>query len=75
MYSPWYILTGEKWKNKFLQLGAYCDGYQNGNITLYMHIMSWHIPEFIKKYGNIKQFSCQGDKPDQIYYYEASVYI
>ena len=29
-------------------------------VTPYMHILVFHVPEFIDKYGNVKQFSFQG---------------
>ena len=29
-------------------------------ITPYMHIMVFHVPEMINAHGNIKQFSSQG---------------
>ena len=29
-------------------------------VTPYMHLLVYHIADFIDKYGNVKQFSCQG---------------
>ena len=29
-------------------------------VTPYMHLLVFHITDFIDKYGNVKQFSCQG---------------
>lgn len=29
-------------------------------VTPYMHILVYHVPNFVDKYGNVKQFSCQG---------------
>ena len=46
--------------NEFLELGRHCDGYQKSCVTPYMHILVYHVPDFMKAYGNIKQFSCQG---------------
>ena len=45
---------------EFLELGRHCDGYQKSCVTPYMHILVFHVPDFIKANGNIKQFSCQG---------------
>lgn len=43
-----------------LFLSADCEGYWANNVTPYMHILVYHIPHFIREYGNIKEFSCQG---------------
>ena len=29
-------------------------------VTPYIHILAFHIPDIIDKYGNVKQFSYQG---------------
>ena len=42
------------WVKKFTTI------YQSKNITLYIHIMAMHIPEFIRKYENLAQFMQQG---------------
>ena len=35
-----------------------------------MHIMAYHVPDLIRRHGNIKQFSCQGnDKDNQLTFY------
>ena len=44
----------------FLLLGDH-DGYQQKNVTPYIHILVYHVPHLISLYGNIKQFSCQGN--------------
>ena len=36
------------------------EGYQKKNVTPYMHCMVYHVPEMLKKYGNLRQFSGQG---------------
>jgi len=45
--------------NDFVKLKAKDAGYKPRRVTPYMHIM-YHCPHFIRLYGNIKQFSCQG---------------
>ena len=32
------------------------------NATPYMHLLVFHIADFIDKYGNVKQFNCQSTK-------------
>ena len=34
--------------------------YQTKHVTPYIHVMAMHIPEFLKKYGNLVQFTQQG---------------
>ena len=34
--------------------------YQSKNVTPYIHILAQHVPEFLKKYGNLVQFTQQG---------------
>ena len=45
---------------EILQLGVYCDGYEKSCVTPYMHILVFHVPDFIKNNRNIRQFNCQG---------------
>ena len=42
------------WVNLFLRV------YQTKNITPYVHSFAFHVPEFIRKYGTIGQFTQQG---------------
>ena len=44
----------------FTGLGSHYEGYSEKNITPYMHIMVYHVPDMIRHYGNIKKFSGQG---------------
>ena len=30
------------------------------NVTCYMHSMAYHVPEFMRRYSNEKQFTGQG---------------
>ena len=50
----------KEWVNLFLTLSTKCEGFQRKNITPYIHSLVYHVPEMIKKFGNIKQFSGQG---------------
>ena len=46
----------------FVGLGRYYMGYYKKDVTPYMHIMVYHVPEMISHYGKIKKFSGQGMK-------------
>ena len=43
-----------KWLEKFLSV------YQVKNVTPHIHLLTCHIPQFLKKYGTIALFSQQG---------------
>jgi len=38
----------------FLELGEYCDGYQKSCVTLYIHILVFHVLDCKKDNNNIK---------------------
>ena len=44
----------------FYSLGRHYVGYYKKDVTPYMHILVYHVPEMIDHYGNIKKFSGQG---------------
>jgi hypothetical protein len=44
----------KKWLRKYVELGG------SEEITPYIHIFVFHVPELIKKYRNINLFNCQG---------------
>ena len=44
----------QKWVADFTSV------YQTKHVTPYIHIMATHVPYFIKKYGNLVQFTQQG---------------
>ncbi|CAB3981176.1 Hypothetical predicted protein, partial [Paramuricea clavata] len=50
----------KKWIELFCSLRQKRVGYRRDNVTPYMHIMCYHVPVFIEKYGSIKQFTGQG---------------
>ncbi|XP_065892708.1 uncharacterized protein [Dysidea avara] len=53
----------KKWINDYLDLGKefkYGDFYYPDKVTPYMHLLCAHLSDFIDKYDNVKQFSCQG---------------
>jgi len=54
------MTKAKEWIKSFWTLGDECAGYKPHNVTPYMHIMAYHVPNFIRQYGSIKQFSCQG---------------
>jgi len=53
-------LQAKDWVNKFLALGDRCEGFQRRSITPYVHIMVYHVPSMLRRFGNLKQFSGQG---------------
>lgn len=48
------------WVELFLSLGSKRDGYQKAKVTPYVHILVYHVPCTIMRFGNIIQFSGQG---------------
>ncbi|XP_065916541.1 uncharacterized protein [Dysidea avara] len=54
----------KKWITDCVSLQAKCDGYQPDNVTPYLHIMSLHMGEVIRKHGALYRFSCQEKKND-----------
>ena len=44
----------------FVSLNRKCDGYQTQYVTPYMHIMTFHMPDVIRKHKSLYRFSCQG---------------
>ena len=48
------------WITDFISFSDKVDGHQKTKVTPYIHIMAYHIPDFIRHYGNIRQFSGQG---------------
>ena len=44
----------KNWVREFLTV------YQTKNVTPYMHSFANHVPEFIKRYGNIAKFTQEG---------------
>ena len=45
---------------RFHCLSVKCDGHQMANVTPYMHIMVYHVPQLMKVHGGIKRFTGQG---------------
>ena len=48
------------WITDFVSFSSKIDGHQKANVTPYMHIMAYHVPDFIRRFGSIRQFSGQG---------------
>eukprot|EP00731_Ephydatia_muelleri_P034690 Em0072g8a len=51
-------LKAKRWIQLFLRIKS--DGHQKKFVTPYFHVMVYHVPDAIRQFGNIKQFSCQG---------------
>lgn len=54
------LFKAKTWIETFLSMSSVVQGYQRRNITPYMHILAYHVPEMVRNNGNIKQFSRQG---------------
>ncbi|XP_022808035.1 uncharacterized protein LOC111345047 [Stylophora pistillata] len=48
------------WIDTFANLGHKRVGYTRERVTCYLHSAAYHIPNMVKKYENLKQFSGQG---------------
>ena len=55
-----YHEKAKEWVDLFISLRDKIDGYRKKNVTLYMHIMVYHIPKFLELYKTVKIFSGQG---------------
>ncbi|XP_053374155.1 uncharacterized protein LOC123545375 [Mercenaria mercenaria] len=45
----------------FIQIGQLKrHGYHPSNVTPYMHVLAYHVPFFVKRYGGLSKFSGQG---------------
>eukprot|EP00731_Ephydatia_muelleri_P007547 Em0003g1795a len=51
-------LKAKRWIQLFLRIKS--DGHQKKFVTPYFHVMVYHVPDAIRQFGNMKQFSCQG---------------
>lgn len=58
--SFFILFKAKTWIETFLSMSPVVQGYQRRNITPYMHILAYHVPEMVRNNGNIKQFSGQG---------------
>ncbi|KAL5469472.1 hypothetical protein EMCRGX_G030729 [Ephydatia muelleri] len=52
------VIKAKRWINSFLSIPA--EGYQKARVTPYMHCLAYHIPDQIRRYGNLRMFSGQG---------------
>ncbi|KAL5474796.1 hypothetical protein EMCRGX_G026806 [Ephydatia muelleri] len=48
----------KQWIDSFLSIPA--GGYKKSHVTPYMHCMAYHVPECIRRYGNLRKLSGQG---------------
>ena len=58
-----------------MTLSGRCEGHQKRNITPYMHAMVYHVPDMMKRFGNVKQFSGQGASTYFYIYLYIYIYI
>lgn len=50
----------KQWVVNFNSLSHILEGFDNKNVTPYMHIMVYHVPKLLKTFTSIKQFTGQG---------------
>ena len=46
------------WVERFYTLGDRRAGYQKERVTLYMHMLPYHVPHQLRSFSSLKQFSC-----------------
>lgn len=51
---------GCEWIELYCSLRGKRTGYERPRVTPYFHMIAYHIPTFISKYGSLKQFTGQG---------------
>lgn len=51
---------GKAWIELFCTLRHARPGYRKARVTPYMHVMAYHVPTFVEKYGCFKTFTGQG---------------
>ena len=53
--------TIQSFMSHFLELGKKKrEGYQPSNVTPYLHVLLYHVPFFVSKYGSLSKFTGQG---------------
>ena len=45
---------------KFVSFSHVFEGHHRNCVTPYMHVFAYHVPDQIREYGNVRQFSGQG---------------
>ena len=48
----------KKWMKDFLEL---TEGHQKASVTPYMHVLAYHVHDQIRRFGNIRKYSGQGE--------------
>ena len=61
MYQIITFLQAKDWIELLYSLRASRRGYKRANVTPYMHILPYHAPNAMKNFGNVKQFTGQGN--------------
>ena len=54
------FLQGKAWVDLFCSLKGVRPGYTRPRVTPYMHILTYHVPFFVKRHGCLKKFTGQG---------------
>lgn len=55
-----YFSKAQECVNLFLSLRDKCKGYAKVNVIPYMHLMVYHIPQFLQTFKSLKIFTGQG---------------
>ena len=50
-------VDAKKWVEDFVSFSHVFEGHHRRCVTPYMHIFAYHVPDQIREYGNIRQFS------------------
>ena len=48
------------WIQDFLSFTTTLKGHQKSSVTPYMHVFAYHVPDQIRRHGNIRRFSGSG---------------
>jgi len=56
-----FFSCAQKWVNLYTELGSKVRGLGGHAVTPYMHILVYHLPRMLERYGSIATFSCQGE--------------
>ena len=56
--DQWFQRRAKLWVERFYTLGDRRAGYQKERVTLYMHMLPYHVPHQLRSFSSLKQFSC-----------------
>ena len=60
LWCLFHSIQAKQWVNVFTRLGDQYQGYQRKYVTPYMHAFVFHVPDMMRHFGSLKQFSGQG---------------